>query len=759
MYNSIANPMPDGKLRHFPYVEAECAPVLACPVIDGLLRDNTLPQIMLAFDRKQPQEGCRITIPHTGAIVIAASAPVGAFYGLNTLKRLRCNDGAYPCGVFEDAPEFAFRGYHFTLGGGMMPNYRRMREIIVQLAEWKYNKLIFEYDDRFPLICHPELVHPNAWSADELKSLIALAESYFIEVIPLLDSLGHVAHYLSHPEYAHLAENPGQIHEMCPQKPETLKLMEEIWEEVLAFHPHSKYAHITGDEVFQVRKFCDKCQPYADAGRLAELFCDYYTKLSRFIIAHGKTPIIWGDMLLKYPQCIDKFPRDVIVCDWHYSAYDAPRWDFNALKYSTNMQTSPERDCLFSAAVDARPDGTFRAYPSINFFCQQGFQVIGAGAGSIGNHHQYTLPRQTLCVQNQQSITVELKANNATGFLHTIWGHSGIECCMYSAFAGAEYAWKVEPKRNEQILSLFNSEYLHCPDAESPIPAADLMYDFILGKIDQPKFVGGKSGNIFTEMVSTNLELVVIDHAMRKLAIERITQTPHTHFRQIPLGKSAADKLVDTLVAEEGPFQLESRKYCLGDLIFTINPQKVLYIGQNTEITIPISGLAAEFWLVAAGHWIIKNHPSLKIRIRYADNTERDLILTGGNDIQDWCGYPSFSRNGTPFIGELAGHDAPANAGLICLRNPCPEKKLYSITFCGVNSPPIGVVILALGCSNAPEPVQPTVDFEVYRQRLEENYKRQCEILSICSIKGDFEKHLHQRIVDSRMDLLKNSFK
>ena len=773
MYDFIANPMPDGKFRHFFDSEVTCASVLAVPVIDELLRDNTLPQITLAFDSKQPLEGYRIIIPHTGAIVIAASAPAGAFYGLITLKRLRCNDGAYPCGVFEDAPEFAFRGYHFTLGGGMMPSYRRMRGIIVQLAEWKYNKLIIEYDDRFPLKRHPLLVHPNAWSADELKSLIALAESYFIEVVPLLDSLGHVAHYLSQPEYAHLAENPGQAHEMCPQKPETLKLMEEIWEEVLAFHPHSKYAHITGDEVFRVRKFCDKCQPYADADRLAELFCDYYTKLSRFIIAHGKTPIIWGDMLLKYPQCIDKFPRDVIVCDWQYSCNDSPRWDFNALKqFNPKGADRTENDTLFASAADERTDGSFRAFPSVDFFREQGFTVLGAGAGSIGTFTNacaggYPLPRQTHCMRNQQAITSALKRNHALGYLHTIWGNTGgVEYCMYSAFAGAEYAWRVSPPRNGAILTLFNREYLQCKDSESLIPATDELFRFLHGETNEfsysPSPSLSKQVLPFAELVKANLELGNIDGELRALAINRIVQRDTPDFRQICFDPVANSQLEKELASEQNPFVLKVGRYHLGDIVFEVDPEHILRLNAQhcQSVELPVSGKYSEFELALAGTYVAPGAPMLMVTLCYRDQTKAFLTLNGIDDVQDWYGLPTFSKNSTPFIAGQVSGDVSGRIGLNCIRNPHPSKELAAVGLKVIaENEKSSVVIVALGCSNAPEPIQPTVDFEDFQKRLEENYRYQCEILSSYLIKGDFEKLLHQRIVDLRMELMKNSFK
>jgi len=200
----------------------------------------------------------------------------------------------------------------------------------------------------------------------------------------------------------------------------------------------------------------------------------------------------------------------------------------------------------------------------------------------------------------------------------------------------------------------------------------------------------------------------------------------------------------------------------LGGIGFDVDPEHVLRLNTKDcrSVELPVSGKYSEFELALAGTYVALGTPMLMVMLRYRDQTKAFLTLNGIDDVQDWYGLPTFSKNSTPFIAGQVSGDVSGRIGLNCVRNPHPSKELASVVLEVVTeNEKSSVVIVALGCSNASEPVQPTVDFEVFRQRLEENYKRQCEILSPCLIKGDFEKQLHQRIVDSRMDLLKNSFK
>lgn len=766
MYDSIAHVEADGTFCMLPAGAMSCDQVLASPVIDQALRAGSWPSLTLMHDSALGPESCRINIAATGPVRLHASTAAGAFYGLQTLKRLRRQDGAFPGGVFADWPDCAFRGYHFTLDGGMAPSIARMREIIVQLAEWRYNKLVIEYDNRFPLSCHPELVHPNAWSLSELKALIAFAEDHFMEVVPLLDSLGHVKHYLSHPDYAHLAEEPGDTHEMCPQNPGTLALMEEIWSEVIACHANSTYVHLACDEVFSVRHHCPRCRPYAKSGRLAELYCDYVSKLSRFVLDRGKTPIIWGDMLLKYPQQIRNFPRDVVICDWQYVCNDDARWPFNALtQMNPRHNGSNEHEALFAHAADARPDGSYRSFPSFDFFHEQGFTVIGSGAGSIGPSSYY-LPYQTLSVRNQYGVLNALRRQDSLGYLHTIWGNTGgVEYCMYSAFAGAQYAWRTAPARHDDIRRLFTSEVLHAAANDDPILLADRMYDFIFGRTEAfATTVAGQDDPAaprFQRLLAANLELGAIDSELRALARARVANRHTTDFAQLDLMPVANARLRDVLASEQNPFLLPPGRYCLGEITLAIDPDHVVNLDSKhcRAVDLPLASRCNEFQLALSGTYAAKGALMLRCVIRYQNGSEHTQFLCGTDDIPDWYGAPAFGRNNTSLA---TGENFICNPGCIslaCVRNPHAEEELASLRVELIAANPrANVVLAAASCANADAMRQPRVDLPAWRARLENNVQRQCRILDGCLKKGDFEDRMRQRLVESRLTLIAQAF-
>jgi len=105
MYDSIAHAEADGTYRSIPAGAMSCEQVLVSPVIDQALRTGSWPSLSLVHDSAQAPEACRIAIAATGPVRLYASTAAGAFYGLQTLKRLRRDDGAFPGGVFADWPD------------------------------------------------------------------------------------------------------------------------------------------------------------------------------------------------------------------------------------------------------------------------------------------------------------------------------------------------------------------------------------------------------------------------------------------------------------------------------------------------------------------------------------------------------------------------------------------------------------------------------------------------------------------------------
>ncbi len=177
-------------------------------------------------------EAYQINIAAEGVLILAPTAH-GLFDGLQTLWQLgEQGRGRVPCGTVVDWPALELRGIHLDLKGAMAPA-AYWQEVIRRLSRFKVNAVLLEYEDKFPYAAHPELAGPGALARAELDELLAIARDHFVEVIPLLQCLGHVEYVLRHPQYAALRES-GDLAQFCPQEPGSLTLWRELADEMMA---------------------------------------------------------------------------------------------------------------------------------------------------------------------------------------------------------------------------------------------------------------------------------------------------------------------------------------------------------------------------------------------------------------------------------------------------------------------------------------------------------------------------------------------
>lgn len=391
-------------------------------------------------------------------IALTSVSARGLFHGIQTLVQLRTQAPDLPCVRIADWPDMPFRGQHLTLGSGHMPTLPLFKDLIDTLALFKSNTLMLEYDDRFPFERHPVLANPNALTKDEIRELIAYAAGRYIDIIPLLDSLGHAEHYLKHPEYRHLAELPGQTAELCPSNPATLAFIKELWSEILEVHAGCSHAHITGDEVFRLDGFCPACRPHAEAGRLGELYTRYYVDLSRWILERGRRPILWADMAARFPVALAQLPREAVMNDWYYQGMDAYRlsttqaWGHGPVDRATFAEVpEPLRTRLapYLFHASTAPDPT--PFPYVRFLQDQGFEVIGASASS-GHPPQIAASfRDT--ISNNKYFARAVGEAGARGLLCSHWsGHVGIFACLHGVAAGGAYSWHYHDEPRDAFL-------------------------------------------------------------------------------------------------------------------------------------------------------------------------------------------------------------------------------------------------------------------------------------------------------------------
>ena len=150
-------------------------------------------------------------------LTIRAPGDAGLFYGTQTLLQIlkRGSNGPYVPGMtIADWPDIPIRACHYDT-----KHHQDRREyvesFIRDLARYKINMLVWEGEDKFQYPSHPEIGAPGAFTMTEMQEITAYARKYHVQLVPLVQGLGHVSFILKWPEYSHLREVPASNWEFC----------------------------------------------------------------------------------------------------------------------------------------------------------------------------------------------------------------------------------------------------------------------------------------------------------------------------------------------------------------------------------------------------------------------------------------------------------------------------------------------------------------------------------------------------------------
>lgn len=114
-----------------------------------------------------------------------------------------------PTGSYE--PLFRSKIVHLDLKGAP-PKLAYFAEIFPLLAKLGATGLLLEYEDMFPysgLSLNNSSAH-NAYTPAVITQINQLAKENHLEIIPLIQTFGHLEFLLKLPEHVHLREVPDQ---------------------------------------------------------------------------------------------------------------------------------------------------------------------------------------------------------------------------------------------------------------------------------------------------------------------------------------------------------------------------------------------------------------------------------------------------------------------------------------------------------------------------------------------------------------------
>lgn len=240
----------------------------------------------------QQKEGYLLSLRDNTIQLAAFDAP-GLFYGMQTLRQY-LEMPEHPSVEINDWPDLYMRSDYLDLRG-LYPKFENIIEYIKEMAQYKLNTLVIEYEDKLPRD-RPEFCHPTqALTKQQHETLLQTAYENFIDVIPLQQTFGHLEYALKLPEYRHLREIPEAPGELCPLREGAYELAASLIEETARLHPNSQYIHLGCDEVWSLGQ-SPECK--ANGKSRSAIAIEYINRLAEKVVSLGKIPIVWHDMLI-----------------------------------------------------------------------------------------------------------------------------------------------------------------------------------------------------------------------------------------------------------------------------------------------------------------------------------------------------------------------------------------------------------------------------------------------------------------------------
>lgn len=227
-------------------------------------------------------------------IVITGGGEAGLFYGIQTLKQLFQKDGA---GLFvkgmqvRDWPDTKQRAAHYDTKHHQ-DTKEYVKQFIRELAGYKMNMLIWEWEDKFEYPSHPEIGAPGAFTMQEMQELTRYAQQYHVQIVPLVQGLGHVGFILKWPQFAHLREVPASNFEFCPLKDGSYELLEDLWKDAMEATPGSDFIHIGSDETYELGA-CENCKKKTKEIGRSGLFHLFLGRSTRLLQPSGRGVMTW----------------------------------------------------------------------------------------------------------------------------------------------------------------------------------------------------------------------------------------------------------------------------------------------------------------------------------------------------------------------------------------------------------------------------------------------------------------------------------
>jgi hypothetical protein len=366
-------------------------------------------------------------------LVIRAKGEAGLFYGTQTLLQIIKNgDGAafVPGMEITDWPDIGERACHYDT-----KHHQDKREyvesFIRDLARYKINMLVWEWEDKFEYPSHPEIGAPGAFTMEQMQEITRYARQYHVQLVPLVQGLGHVSYILKWPQHSHLREIPASNWEFCPQKEGSYELLNDLWQDAIKATPGSKYLHIGTDESYELGKGVEcGCQAELEKTSKHAMMTKFITRSASPLMKEGRTVMAWS---AQYIPGADINPPAGMVLD---------AWGRGGFEHLNEVKKEGYEIFVYDPNPGIEP-----------LFLPYFYRLRGEGDEEREVDH---------CLQRSyNAVSPAASSGIFDGMINTSWDDSGLhnQMWMMSFVNSAEWSWSGNNPSLEEFINKFFLNY------------------------------------------------------------------------------------------------------------------------------------------------------------------------------------------------------------------------------------------------------------------------------------------------------------
>jgi len=201
---------------------------------------------------------------------------------------------------------------------GLPPTPQRLLQLLNLFAAVGFNCVLVEWEDSFPWSCDPRFRSKIAYTLDHVDAFHRRGRELGLQIIPLVQSLGHMETPLRFNEYASLRELPDRCDGLNPLAPGARELVERMIDDVLERSGAITHLHLGGDEAFTFGQHPDT-RAYIALHGAASLYLRHIRPILESLNARGIRPILWHDMMCNWDERpLAEIARLADVMVWTY---------------------------------------------------------------------------------------------------------------------------------------------------------------------------------------------------------------------------------------------------------------------------------------------------------------------------------------------------------------------------------------------------------------------------------------------------------